>query len=640
MKIKNYTLTVIVLLLNIVSMAQSGKQKRADNLFNKFAFYDAKEVYKELINKNYNVDYATRRLGDCYAYMRMPDSAVIYYQKAIEQKNVPTEYYYYYAQALRGTENYKASRTWLKRYKKSGGKINKQKFLKDSDFINSIFNTKQHYFLNNAIQFNSEFSDFGAIENNGLIYFASSRDQGVLRKHIYGWNNEPFLDVYVTEKSKNDSVVNHKSKLKGKVNSAFHDGPVTLTKDGNTMYFSRTAFLKNVLSKNNAGVSNLKIYKASLIDGKWTNIEELPFNSNYYSNGHPALNEDESKLYFASDRPNGYGGSDIYYVDILADNSYGTPQNVGYIVNTDKDELFPFINNEGVLFFSSDGHPGLGLLDVFGTVKDKEGQLVSALNLGIPVNSSKDDFSFFMSTDGLSGYFASNRKGGIGSDDIYAFDRIPPLIIEGHIQDELNNLPIEDAQVVLFDNEGNEIVSLKTDEDGYYQVNIDRNSEYKLNASHPKYEQNFLNITSKNLENSVKSIKGDIKLSPIPDVPVLADLGIIYFDFDQSNIRPDAALELDKVVDLMVNTYPEMVIRIESHTDSRGSLEYNDELSGKRAYSTYYYLVSKGIDASRIIEYKGVGERQLTNSCNGTINCTEAEHQLNRRTEFIIIKMK
>jgi outer membrane protein OmpA-like peptidoglycan-associated protein/tetratricopeptide (TPR) repeat protein len=640
MKLKNYILACLTVLISLQGFAQDGKQKRADNLFNKFAFVDAAEVYHELIDKAYNADYAVRQLADSYSYMRNPDSAVVYYQKAVEQEHVPVEYYYNYAQALRGTKDYKASRVWMQRFKDAGGQIDNTKIQKDSDFINSIFNAKQQYFLT-EIKFNSKYSDFGAYEHDGNIYFASSRDVGVLTKHRYGWNEEPFLDIYVTEKSANDSIVNHKSKLKGAINSIYHEGPITMTKDGKTMYFSRTAFIKNTLSRNNEGISTLKIYSASFSDNKWSNIKELPFNSNNFSNGHPALNEDETKLYFSSDMPGSIGGSDIYYVDIESDGSFSKPQNLGKTVNTNKNERFPFVNSEGTLFFSSDGHPGLGLLDVFATVTNKENAIVSVLNLGVPVNSSKDDFSFFMNDDGLSGYFASNRDGGVGSDDIYGFDRIPQLKIEGTIYDSETNTPIPNAIVTLLDSNGKDIAFVETDKDGYYDINIDRDTDYHVSVKKDKYVDDYKNVSSKDIERKITSITTDFTMNLIPPVVVeIKDLGPIYFEFDSSNIRNEDTTELDRIVDLMQHTYPDMTIKIESHSDSRGSAAYNKLLSSKRAQATYEYLVSKGVHAERIIEFKGYGEEQLVNGCDGSIRCTEDEHQLNRRTNFMVIEVK
>ncbi|GAA3655360.1 OmpA family protein [Flavivirga jejuensis] len=640
MAFKNHILTSIILLSSFSALAQYGSQKKADKLFNKFSFVSASQVYYNLIEKDFNADYATRQLADSYAFMRNPDSAVVYYKKVVEQPHVPIAYYYNYAQALRGIKNYKESRVWMKRYKKAGGEIKEATFLKDSDFINAIFNAKQQYFLSN-VNFNSKYSDFGAYEHDGSIYFASSRNVGVSTKHIYGWNEEPFLDIYATDKSANDSIVDHKSKLKGDINSIYHEGPITITKDGKTIYFSRNNYNKDVLGKDEEGMTNLKIYKATLIEGKWTNIEELPFNNKAFSNGHPALNNDETKLYFASNRSGGFGGTDIYYVDINSDGSFGTPQNSGDVVNTDKNERFPFINNEGVLFFASDGHPGLGMLDIFGTVSDKNNNIINILNLGVPVNSSKDDFSFFMNEDGVSGYFASNRDGGVGSDDIYAYIRIPQLKIEGTVADVTTNESVPNAIVTLLDTNDKQIARLETDENGYYEINIDRDTDYKINIKKDNYIDDTRHITSKGVENKVTSITENFNLNRIiKKVAPITEFYPIYFDFNKFDIRRDGTVELDRIVNLMMNIYPSMVIKIESHTDSRGSFEYNNKLSLDRAKATYNYLIEKGVDPARITEYKGYGEQKLANDCDDSVKCTEEQHETNRRTQFIVVKME
>lgn len=648
MKPKNYLSICLLSVFSLSTFAQQGLQKRADSLFNKFAFVDAAQAYKKLVEKDYNADYATRQLGDCYAYMRNPEKAVTYYKNAVAQENVPIEYYYKYAQALRGTKDYKASRNWLKKFKDAGGVIDKNKITRDPDFITAVFNARHKYFLKD-VKINSDLSDFGAFEHNDKIYFTSSANKGVLTKHLYAWNEQPFLDVYVTEKNA-DTIIHHLSKLKGDVNSVYHDGPVTITKDGKTMYFSRNNYNNKKLGKDRNGISNLKIYKASLVDGEWTNIEELPFNDDDYSSGHPTLNKDETKLYFASDMPGGFGGSDIYYVDINKNNGFGTPQNVGNVINTKRNELFPFMNTEDILFFSSDGHLGLGLLDVFATVYDENGTLADVVNLGIPVNSNKDDFSFFMNTDGITGYFASNRDGGVGDDDIYAYNRIPRLKLEGTVSDSIGNTPVENAIVTLSDIDGNKIAYVETDENGEYDINIDRDTDYLVTVTKDDYPEYNTSVTTKGLDSTTKSIRADFEISPTQQVEekeeddepeiIIDDLGPIYFNFDSAKIRKDDSDELARIVDLMMNKYPEMTIKIESHTDSRGPSGYNDILSTRRANATYEYLVSKGVSASRIIEYKGYGEQKLTNGCDGTIRCTEAQHQLNRRTNFIVIKVK
>ncbi len=639
MKTKKHLLICAILITNVMVFAQQSLQKKANNLFNKFSFVKASQVYEELIAKDFNTAYATRQLGNCYAYMRNTEMSSLYYKEAVAQDNVPLEYFYKYAQSLRGQKDYKGYREWMKKFKDAGGVLVDNNLSKDANFITSVFNTKQNYFLND-VKFNSELSDFGAIEHNNQIYFTSTANSGILTKHVYGWNEKPFLDIYAIDKE-TDTIIHHKSRLKGNVNSTYHDGPLTISKDGKTMFFSRNNYSKNTLGKDKNGYSNLKIYKATLVDNKWSNIEELPFNNDNYSTGHPALNKDSSKLYFASDMPGSIGGSDIYYVDINTNGSYGTPINVGNIINTNKNELFPFVNSENVLFFSSDGHLGLGLLDIYGTVSNKENDIISILNLGVPVNSNKDDFSFFMNEDGLSGYISSNRDGGKGDDDIYSYDRIPQLIVEGSVINPETNKPLKEAVITLLDKDNNIIAFVESDENGHYEINIDRDTYYTLSIKKEDYEDKIVSISSKVIDEKIKSITADIAIDlVIEEIIPINELYPIYFDYNKYEISNDSTKELDKIVNLMQETYPDMLIKIESYSDSRGHEEYNKKLSIARANSTYKYLISKGISPTRITEYNGYGEENLTNKCDDSIRCTEEEHKLNRRTLFLVIKMK
>jgi len=621
---------------------QQKKQRKADTLFNNFSFVKAAKLYKELVQNNYNRNYATRKLADSYAFLRDPRNASRYYKSVVKQKDVPVEYYYKYAQSLRGMKKYDESQIWIKRYKDSGGVADTNDFSKNINFITSVFGAKQQYFLD-RVRFNSKYSDFGAFEHDGKVYFASARDEGVAVKRLYGWDEQPFLDIYVAKAGSRRNV-DYTAKVKGDVNSIYHDGPVTITKDGKTMYFSRNNFKDNIELKDKNGLTNMKIYRATFVDSIWTNIKDLPINGDEFSTQHAALNTDETKLYFSSDRPGTYGGSDIWSVDIAADGSLGVIENLGNIINTKSSEGFPFINNEGVLFFSSDGHTGLGLLDIYATIKDEEDEenIIDVINLGVPVNSNKDDFAFSMNRNGVTGYFASNRQGGRGSDDIYAFHREPVLHVEGVVTDAINTSPISKAKITLFDENDNQVAYMETDENGYYQINIDRNKNYKIVANQNKYIEDYRDFDSKNIQTELTSIKANLLLNPVQDVVKLAeiDLNTIYFNFDSFSIRDDAALQLDKIVNLMQNEYPEMVIRIESHTDSKGEVDYNDKLSTNRAKSTYKYLISKGIDPIRITEHQGFGERRLTNGCEDGVDCSEEQHQLNRRTQFIVVQME
>ncbi|KJD34254.1 flagellar motor protein MotB [Tamlana nanhaiensis] len=636
MKLKYYIFCHIAWLLSLVTYAQNGQLKRADNLFNKFSYAKAAEVYHSLIDTKKDTVYAALQLANSYTNLRNPDSAAVFYKKALNQVDVLPDYYYKYAQALRGNENYDEARIWLKKYVEAGGNLNNESLLNDSEFLSTINEAKPEYFLD-SVKLNTKYSDFGAYEYNGNIYFASSRNEGVLTKKKYGWNNEPFLDIYVAQ-SITDSTVNHKNKLKGKVNSVFHDGPITITNDGKTMYFSRNDFIKNQRGKDQIGSTNLKIYKATLIDNKWTNIEELPFNSSNFSNGHPALNADNTKLYFTSDRPGGYGGSDIYYVNLSENGTISEPENLGNIVNTSKNESFPFLNANNDFFFSSDGHLGLGLLDIFKTAKDTNNTIISVINLGIPVNSSKDDFSFFMNNDGLTGYFASNRDGGAGGDDIYAYHKLPQLVVEGNITNIDTKEPVANSKVVLVTPTGEEIATVYSDENGHYEINVERENIYGIKILKEGYIDLTSIITTKNLDKSVSRITENIELNPkIIEAIQNAEFYPIYFDYNKSEIRDIDTNELNRIVNFMVNKYPNMIIKIESFTDSRGSSKYNLKLSQERAESSFNYLVNHGVDPKRIISYKGFGESNLTNNCDDNTKCSEEEHQKNRRTDFIII---
>ncbi|CAN5391542.1 OmpA family protein [soil metagenome] len=621
---KFYYLILLLFIGNsFMVSAQSGKQKKADRLYDDLAYIEAVDVYKDLIENNYNTTENSLKLGDSYMKLRSPENAVFYYGDVINADNVSPEYFFKYAQALRGVKRYDESRQWLQKYRDSKGQS------KDVDAMLAgniaDFKVADEYSLN-AVDFNSGFSDFGAFEKDGKIYFVSARDEGMSKKNkIYSWNGEPFLDVYQIE----GGIV---SPVAGDVNTILHDGPLTITKDGSYMYFNRNNYINNRQGKRDKEKTNhLKIYRASNVNGEWKDVVELPFNSNDYSVGHPALSADEKTLYFTSDMPNGFGGTDIYKVEILGENLYGNPVNLGDKINTSLDETFPFVTEYNVLYFSSNGHLGLGLMDVF---KADLGQMnITVENLGAPVNSNLDDFAYFQMDESNLGYFASNRDNGV--DNIFGFNLLRPLVLKGQVTDAVNNRPVATATVRLLDENKKQIAFLETDEDGNYETVISRNKEYPIEAKHIEYQEKTGKISSMNMDDKEELIY-NIQLDPIQDVEYLAEIDIIYFDFDKHNIRPDAARELDKLVDLMKNKYPEIVIEIGSHTDRRGSDQYNEGLAQRRAKATYDYLISKGVEANRIHEYKGFGEQKPAVECS---RCSETEHQLNRRSVFSVVKM-
>ncbi|TRZ42880.1 OmpA family protein [Robertkochia solimangrovi] len=631
MKTKLIVLLIGALLFQGYAQAQYGRQKKADALFNKFSFIEAADTYKELIANDYNTDYAYRKLADCYFMMRDAANAEKYYAKVVQQENIPIEYYYNYAVVLRGMGKYEASEEWAKKYRKAGGDGKLVRELKDGIQQTNLMESSTQYEIEEA-PFNTKYSDFGAYVHGGQVYFVSARPTAENSKKIYSWNQQPFLEMFTKDA---DGTI---SPVQGDINSKYHEGPLSISPDGKTMYFSRNNYLNKKTGKDDDGVSNLKIYQAKLIDGMWQQITDLPFNSDDYSVSHPSLSPDGKTLFFSSDMPGGYGKADLYKVAVHSDGSFGELINLGETVNTEGNEVFPFVNKEHKLFFSSDGHPGYGLLDIFVALSDNDGGYTEVLNLGKPINSIKDEISFFMADDGYSGYFSSNRNEEPQNDDIYTFEKILPLMLRGHVRDSVNSQPIANARVALL-KEDQEIAYLETDENGYYEINIDRDSDYSLAVTHPKYNSNHKVFTSKGISKRTTEIVVDVLLSPVLDLHLLADLNTIYFDFDRYNIREDAAKELDKVIRLMNDTYPNMVMRLEAHTDSRGSASYNDKLSIDRANSTYDYLVSHGLSRDRVIAHKGYGETRLTNGCVDGVHCEEPQHQKNRRTEFIIVSM-
>ncbi len=615
-----YTLVLILLCCSFTVQAQSSKQKKADRLYKDFAYLKATEVYKELIEKEYKVTQNNLKLGDAYMMLRSPENAVFYYGDAIEDTSISPEYYYKYAQALRGVKRYEESRQWLKKYLESGRGSQEIQTMIEKD----EYKSKATYRLQPA-EFNSEVSDFGVFVKDDKIYFVSARAQDTeVKEKTYSWNGEPFLDIYMLDKTSGNITP-----ITGDINTKLHDGPAVVSPDGKTIYFTRNNYLGNKEGKRDKEKTNhLKLYTATNEGGRWTRVKELPFNSNDYSVGHPSLSPDGKTLYFTSDMPGGLGGTDIYKVSIEENETFGAPENLGEPVNTEFDETFPFMDTDRVLYFSSNGHAGLGLFDIF---KFENGEID---NLGEPVNSSKDDFAYFQVSDSKEGYISTNRDGI--SDDIYVFNKLNPLVLKGQVTDAINGKPIPVATVRLMDENNTQVAFLETDAEGNYQTQISRDKTYPIEAKEIKY-QTFEGMVSTQDSDEKQEIIYNIQLQPVEDPDYLAEIENIYFDFDKSNIRPDAAKELDKLIKLMKEEYPELVIEIGSHTDRRGSNAYNEKLAERRARSTYDYLVANGIAPERIATYKGYGETQPAIPCD---RCSEKDHQLNRRSMFSVVKME
>ncbi|MBT8304560.1 MAG: PD40 domain-containing protein, partial [Bacteroidia bacterium] len=424
-----------------------------------------------------------------------------------------------------------------------------------------------------------------------------------------------------------------------------HEGTLAITKDGNTIYFTRNDVAESERSHDVRGTSNLNLYRAIRVDKIWREVEKLDLNVEGHSTGHPALSPDEKTLYFVSDRPHpeAMGETDIYKVEIYGNGQFGPVINLGDKVNTVHREMFPFVAKDSTLYFSSDGHT-TGLLDIFKSDILKETLVNERKNLGAKFNSLRDDFAFFINEDGKSGYFSSNRAGGIGGDDIYSFvigeecNQIVSGITKScNITDITDTEPLSNVVVVLVDESGTEIARTTSNDKGEYMFeNLECNKTFNITGSKEKYI-NASEVFNSTSENGFR-INQDLCLNPVE-----IKIDRILFDFDKATITAVSQLELDKLVRIM-NDYENMKIAIESHTDLRGSRAYNENLSIERAESTYNYLVNIGkIDASRLTR-QGFGECLPLIRCGNYCDerrpnlnrCTDDQRDQNRRSVFRI----
>jgi len=486
------------------------------------------------------------------------------------------------------------------------------------------------------IDVNTEYADFGTTYfGNDSIIFSSPTKRKIIR-NVWTENDQPYLDLFIGSISENGEIIG-KKKVKGNVNTKFHEAIVVFTNDMKTVYYTGNNNYENLIRNDTTGTLRLQLYKAKVMpDGEWTDIEKLPFNNDQFSTGHPALSGDNKKLYFVSDRPGSIGKTDIYVVDINDDGSYSEPKNLGSNINTQGKEMFPYIIDD-IIYYSTDGREGTGGLDIFAN-RIYDTTISRSLNIKEPINSVNDDFAFIMKEK--KGYFSSNRKEGKGDDDIYSFLTNEPLKIDctqelkGIVRNNHTQETLAGAKVKLFDKDGGLIKIVVSDKNGAYNFTVKCNTSYKIVGDKDAFQNADKPLITVNdiLENPI-----EVSLALMPEIiENKINIENIYFDLDKSNIRPDAATELDKLVQIM-NDNPELLIEAGSHTDSRQADVYNNNLSNRRAKSTRRYIISKGINSKRITA-KGFGETQLKNKCSDDVECTDDEHQTNRRTEFIIVE--
>ena len=640
-----FLLTVLFSVLGNALIAQDRLINKADEKYSDYSFSPAIDIYKRVLDKGYTSADLLMKLGNSYYFNAEYKEASEIYKRLLSEykEGIGPEYYFRYAQTLRSLGEYDLSKDVMAEFSQiTSADVRANLYMAERDYLAEIEKNSGRYDIG-KFAFNSRYSDFApSFYGEGLI-FSSDRDTGNLARYRHTWNSKDFLDLY---KINADSVsVNKVVKFGDDINTRYHESTSVFSKDGNTLYFTRNNLFDGKTVKDEKGVVRLKIFKAVKENGVWTHIEELPFNSESYSIAHPTLSPDEKILYFASDMPGSYGESDIFKVAINSDGTYGTPVNLGNIINTEARETFPYVTSENVLYFSSDGHPGLGGLDIFATKISNSQYIGTVLNVGKPVNSELDDFTFIINEETRNGYFASNRENGVGEDDIYSFveteklefDCIKP--ITGTVRDKISNEVLVGATVKVIDENNEELASAITDSNGNYSITIDCNKGNFVRATMQGYvpSEEYLNISdSKPLIVDFYLERDTVTAGYGDDLAKLLQLSTIYFDFDRYNVRPDAEIEIQKVIAAM-EKYPSLKLKVTSHTDSQGVDAYNLWLSQKRAESTVAYMVSKGISSDRL-QGEGFGETRLVNRCVNGVKCSKAEHQLNRRSEFLILE--
>lgn len=701
---------------------QKAKYKIADEYFRTFDFTRAAKVYEDILEKHPADTLALRRAADCYRNLGKPAAAEAKFKALSQLPERKADDLLAYAEALRMNQKYAESILVYEQFAQlhPENPIALQ-YLEDPLVFTKMLRDSTRYSIKLA-GINSTESDFGlSIIDSANVMFASARAEGKGKSRIYNWNNQSYLNIYSAQ-LRSDSTLDAAKVQGGKLNTRFHEGAVAFDAATKQLYLTRNNTKGSSSRPDEDGVLRLAIYTLNKTESGYEELLPFAYNSENYSVGHPSISPDGKRIYFSSDMPGGFGGADIWYCDRDSSGNWALPVNMGFKVNSAGNELFPFIM-ENRLFFSSNGQPGLGGQDIFYANLDGP-SVLQVINLGYPVNSSSDDFSIALFKGAKRGFFASNRTGGMGDDDIYELTITPPsrIVITGKVVDDSTGEPLEGATIVLqelmgveqedilgssetdgsfkaevpfaseltlraikqlyfptdlklepdalsgymdnveirlkrfdyavegkvllaetnkptagatvklMDGDGKVLEEQVTAADGRYFFILEEGNEYEVEASFPDYLTLSENVSTINKPKGITYI--DFTLFK-PEKGVVVKLNNIYYDYNKADIRPDAAKELDRLVKILEDN-PSMKIELGSHSDSRGSDSYNLSLSQKRAKSAVDYLISQGINSKRLIS-KGYGETQLKNRCKNDVNCSDEEHEENRRTEFKIL---
>jgi outer membrane protein OmpA-like peptidoglycan-associated protein/tetratricopeptide (TPR) repeat protein len=645
---KHIGLTLLVLMLAGFAQGQRLTIKLADKAFHDFSWNEAIDLYLYAHEKDPDNVYVIRKLADSYRNLGNTEEVEKWLSLLIEMGEEEPDDLFHYAMALKSNGKYEKSEEYLKTYaqlRPEDGRVQLEQSL--LDYVNFLVQDSSRYVVE-TVSFNTKGSDWGPELYKNRIVYVSTGDPEQSRDLKYNWDNLPFLDMYSVTVDEYGNYSEPEIFAKN-LKTSFHDGPATFDENKNRMYFNSNRTTKNVARE--AEENNLQIYYADYEGGKWVEKGGFKHNDERDNYRHPSINSEGDVLYFASDRPGGKGGNDIWWCSIV-NGEWSEPVNLEEI-NTEGEEVFPFIAPDGVLYFASNGLGGMGGLDIYMALPDR-GVFTDVENMGYPINTSSDDFGIVLEDDGMSGYFSSDRPGGLGYDDIYHVDILwIPVQIRGIVRDKINTFEVAGAKIALLDENLDTVDVAISKQDGEFIFSAYKQRNYKLVVTKEDYNSSEKDVSTYNkLPNEKIPVEVFIEM----DFDEMAEGGLeplsleqldgkqlqviqiehISYAFDSDRILPEAAEILDDVINLM-NEYDDLEIIIESHTDSKGSDEYNLKLSKERAVSAFDYLVDNGI-ASDVIEYTGFGETQLLNHCDDGVECNDEEHAINRRSIIKVVR--
>jgi peptidoglycan-associated lipoprotein len=606
--------------------------RQGNRLYNMLAYNTAITEYEKAISRK-PLPEAKIKLAESYRNINNMEKAETAYADVVALPSAKPEHKLEYAKVLMRNGKYPSAKIWLENYLKDNPSDKSAQMMMEScEHIGDLKKDSLKYTVE-PVNINTGQSNFSPTAYKDGIVFVSDRSVESSPRKMYQWTGKPFLDLYFSKQDKTGSWSIPEA-LKGDVNGIYHEGPAAFGND-TTMYFTRDNYVKKKTKSGGDDMVNLKIYESTWNGTAWSKLSELPFNSNDYSTGHPALSKDGNTMYFVSDMPGGVGGTDIWMAK-KENGKWGTPVNMGPQVNTPFNEMFPAVYHDTVLYFSSQGHRNMGGLDVFYASKNGTGWS-DPVNLGYPLNSSQDDFGILMN-DSMNGGMISSNRSNTMQDNIYSF-KINDLrfTLRGLAVMKGSDNPVEGVVVELLNKTSGKRETVTTGTNGVFNFKLDHNSDFVVVGS----KENFFTNTE-TLTTIGKTVSEDMDVTLrlemeqiVINKPIV--LENIYYDLDKSDIRPDAAAGLDKLVSIMKDN-PGISIELSSHTDSRADDKYNLKLSQRRAESAVGYIIAHGIAKERIVA-KGYGESQLINRCKNGVQCTEEEHQQNRRTEFKVTSM-